>query len=132
MTKNTRLHIVLLLLICAAILGAASWAAHSALYDRVLKRSEAWHLKVEEVPLTHPQQLRITVDPDQGFMVIREVTTRTNGRDLNILYHLALSGLAKPRLIWGKALTVTVPDSVTSVSFGPASDMIWRRPVADR
>jgi hypothetical protein len=71
MTKNTRLRIVLRLATCAAILGAASWVAYSALYDRVLKRSEVWHLKVEDVPLTHPQQLRITVDPYQGFIVAR-------------------------------------------------------------
>lgn len=128
---RSRLRAVILL-ICAAAVAAISWAAYAELYDRVLKRSEAWHLKVEEVPQTHPQQLKITVDTGQGFMVIRKVTTRTNGRDMNILYHLALSGLANPGQIWGKALTLTVPDSATSVSFGPASDTIWRRTVADR
>jgi hypothetical protein len=127
MIRNTRLRFVLLLLTCSAILGAGGWVAYSALYDRVLKRSDAWHLTVKEEPQTSPLQLRITVDANQGFLVIREVTTRTNGSDLNVLYHLALSGLAKPGLYWGKAFTITVPNSVTSVSFGPTSETIWRR-----
>ena len=127
MTRDTRLRFVLLLLTCSAILGAGGWAVYSALYDRVLKRSDAWHLTVEEEPQASPLQLRITVDANQGFLVIREVTTRTKGSDLNVLYHLALSELAKPGQYWGKAFTLTVPDSVTSVSFGPASETIWRR-----
>jgi hypothetical protein len=119
-------------IICIATLVAVTWATYAELYNRVLNRSEAWHLRVEEVPETHPQQLRITVDPDQGFMVIREVTTRTRRTDMNVLYHLALSGLAKEEQIWGKPFTLTVPDSVKSVSFGPAYDTIWRRTIADR
>ncbi len=131
MANHTRLRAALLL-ICAAFIGAASWAIYAVLYDHVMKRSDAWHLKVEQVPLTRPLQLRNTMDANQGFMVIRKVTTRTKENDLNVQYHLALAGLAKPGPHWGKAFTLTVPDSVTSVSFGPASDTIWRRPVADR
>jgi hypothetical protein len=127
MTTKTRTPIILLSLTCVAVLGAATWAAYSSLYDRVLKRSEAWHLRVEQESQTHPLQLRITVDPNQGYMVIRQVTTRINGGDLNVLYHLALAGLAKPKPDWGKSYTVTVPDSVSSVSFGPESETIWRR-----
>lgn len=126
MRKNARNRLVLLLT-CLVFLGVASWAAYTTLYDRVMKRSEAWHLTVEEEPQTSPLRLKITVDPNQGFLVIRQVTTRTNGTDLNVLYHLAFSGLAKPGLYWGKAFTVTVPDSVTSVSFGPTSETIWQR-----
>ena len=131
MTKHTRSRAALLL-ICAAFIGGASWAVYATLYDNVMKRSDAWHLKVEEVSQTHPLQLRITMDANQGYMVIRKVTIRTSKTDLNVLYHLALAGLAKPRQYWGKAYTLTVPDSATSVSFGPAFETIWRRPGVGR
>ncbi len=126
MAKGFRFRVVLILA-CLMVHCAASYEACAILYDRVMKRSEAWHLKVEEVPSTHPLQLRITMDADQGFMVIRSVTTRTRGRELNVQYHLALSGLAEPRQYWGKAYTLTVPDSVVTVSFGPTLETIWKR-----
>jgi hypothetical protein len=128
MTKSARFRTAVVL--AAALLVAvciAGYKAYSAFYNQILERSDTWHLKVEEASGTSPLRLRITVDPNQGYMVIREVTTRRSGRDLNVLYHLALVGLAKPKQDWGKAYTLTVPDSVLSVSFGDASEPIWRR-----
>lgn len=125
-TARSRLSIGILgAVLCA--LSLAAYKAYTTLYDQILERSGTWHLKVEEVDGASPLQLRITTDTMESAPVIRKVTTRTHNGETTILYHLALAGLAKPALYWGKAYILTVPDSVNEVRFGRQETIIWRR-----
>lgn len=125
MKRRSRLLIGLLIL--SSAIGVTGYRAYSTLYDYIMDRAEAVQLRIEEVSGTHPLQLRVTVGPNQGYLIIRNVTTTTRGANLTIFYHLALVGLAKPVQVWGKPYTLTVPDSVTEVAFGKASDTVWKR-----
>jgi hypothetical protein len=116
---------ILIFSLCA--LSIAGYKAYAAFYNQILERPDAWHLRVEEVRGTSPLQLRITTDTMMSEPVIRKVTIRRHDREMTLLYHLALAGLAKPTLNWGEAHTLTVPDSVSEVRFGRHADVIWRR-----
>jgi hypothetical protein len=125
-TARSRLSIgIPVVVLCA--LSLAGYKAYTTLYDQILERSGTWHLKVEEINGTSPLQLRVTTDTMGSAPVIRKVTTRRHNGEITILYHLALAGLAKPALYWGKAYTLTVPDSVNEVRFGRQEIVIWRR-----
>lgn len=128
MTKTVLSRFVLVLLVaCLFALGMAAFKAYTILYNHILERSEAWHLRVEEVSRTFPLQLRITTDTIQSAPVIRSVTVKRHGSEMTVLYHLAVAGLAKPALNWGEAYVLIVPDSVSEVRFGRRSEIIWRR-----
>jgi len=125
---TARFRLVLAILVVSlSALSIAGYKAYAALYNRTLERSEAWHLKVEEVSGTSPLQLRITTDTMQSAPVIRKVTIRRHDAEMAVQYHLALAGLAKPTVNWGEAYTLTIPDSVNEVRFGHHADVIWRR-----
>jgi hypothetical protein len=126
--KTTRFRLALVLLIVfLSALGIAAHMAYTAFYNRILERSEAWRLRFEEVSGTSPLQLKITTDTTQSAPVIRSVTVRRHDKEMTVLYHLALAGLAKPTLNWGEAYSLTVPDSVSEVRFGSHSEVIWHR-----
>lgn len=127
MNRATRSRFPLLLFVLGMpSIGIAAYGAYVALFDHILEKSEAWHLKVEEVKGTSPQ-LKITIDPTEGWAVVRRVSVERNGSEMTILYHLGLSGKAPPAVIWGKPYTLTLPDSVTEVRFGRRSETIWVR-----
>jgi hypothetical protein len=126
--KADRSRLVLgLLVVFLAALSVAGYKAYTAFYNQILERSETWHFRVEEVSGTSPLQLRITTDPLESAPVIRKVTIRGHNKEITVLYHLALAGLAKPTLNWGEAYSLTVPDSVNEVRFGRRAEIIWRR-----
>jgi hypothetical protein len=60
-------------------------------------------------------------------LVVRAITAKKRGDSVTVLYHLALAGLAKPKLAWGGAYVLEVPDSVNDVRFGRRGDVIWHR-----
>lgn len=128
MNRASRLRLArVILVVCLSVLGIAAYKVYSALYNHLLERSEALHLKVEEVRGTSPLELKITVDTNQGFTVIRRISVNRNGGEMTLLYHIGLSGDAPPAVFWGKPYTLTVADSVNEVRFGPRSETIWRR-----
>jgi hypothetical protein len=128
MNRTTRFSLVIFVFVgCVSCIGLAAYKAYEALFDRILEKSEAWHLNVEEVQGTSPLELTITIDPNQGWAVVRRISIKRDGSELTLLYHLGLSGKARPAVIWGKPYTLTVPDSVTEVRFGRPSETIWLR-----
>jgi hypothetical protein len=128
MNRTTRLRLAIIFFIgCMPCIGIAAYKAYAALFDHVVEKSEAWHLRVEEVKGTSPLELKITIDPNQGWAVIRRVSVKSHGSELTLLYHVGLSGKAPPAVIWGKPYTLTVPDSVSEVRFGHRSETIWVR-----
>ena len=125
--KKRHRFLVVFSLALVSIIGLAAYNAYSAFYNHIMEKSEAWHLKVEEVNGTHPLQLRIMIDPLGSAPIIRGVSVKTHGAEMTIMYHLALSGLAKPNLTWGEVYVLTVPDSVKDVRFGRSNELIWQR-----
>jgi hypothetical protein len=128
MNSAARFRLVLTITVVSLSgLTIAGYKAYAGFYNQILERSEAWHLRVEEVSGTSPLQLRITTDTMQSAPVIRKVTIRRHDSEMTVQYHLALAGLAKPTLNWGEAYTLTIPDSVNEVRFGHHAEVIWRR-----
>lgn len=126
MRKRTRL-LVAVLLVPLAILSIPAYMLFKGLFDHIMESREALRVTVEEVPKTHPLRLRILVETYESAPVIRKVTTKRDGDTITVLYHLALSGLAKPALQWREKYDLTVPDSVRAVRFGPEATLIWER-----
>jgi hypothetical protein len=126
-TSRFRLVVLIILVACLSALGMAAYKAYSAFYNHVLEKSEAWHLKVEEVRGNSPLELKITIDANQAWAVIRRISVNSNDGEMTLLYHIGLSGNAPPAVNWGKPYTLIVPESVTEVRFGPRSETIWRR-----
>ena len=125
-TTGFRIAVVTLVVFLIAI-GIAGYKTYSVFYNQILELSEAAHLRVEEVSGTSPLRLKITTETIQSAPIIRSVTIERHDREMTVLYHLAISGLAKPTLNWGEAYSFTVPDSVNEVRFGRQGAIIWRR-----
>jgi hypothetical protein len=125
-TKRSRFLLGALIGFLAAI-GIAAYYAYAPLYNQILEESPVTQVMVEEVNGTQPLQLRITVKSLNSAQDIRTVTAKTQGRSVNVQYHLALTGLVKPQLGWHEPYLLTVSDSVNEVRFGRCSQVIWRR-----
>jgi hypothetical protein len=125
--RRAKVKTVAVILAILSIVGIATYKVYSALYNHIMEKSEALHLRVEETSGTHPLQLRITTDPLGSAPIIRSVSVKTHGTEITILYHLALAGLAKPALSWGQVYALTIPDSVKEVRFGRCKEVIWQR-----
>ena len=124
--KTRHRFLVVFLLAILSVVGIASYKVYSTLYNHVMEKSEAFHLRVEEVSGTRPLQLRITTDPLASAPIIRSISVKTHSAEMTISYHLALAGLAKPTLSWGQAYILTIPDSVKEVRFGHSNELIWQ------
>lgn len=128
MNKARRFRLVPILFVAfLGALGVAGYKAYTVFYDQILELPQTWHLKVEEMRGTSDLQLEITTGTTQSAPVIRKVTIQRHDREITILYHLAISGLAKPTLNWGEPYRFTVPDSVDEVRFGKNATVIWHR-----
>jgi hypothetical protein len=125
-TKRSKFLIGLLLGFAIGI-GGVAYAVWTSIYNEIMTSSEAMHINVEEMSGTDPLQLKIKVVPKGSAPVIRTVTTKRHGQSVTVLYHLAISGLVKPRLGWQDSYLMTVPDSVREVRFGRDSAVIWQR-----
>jgi hypothetical protein len=126
MKNRSRILAVVIIGFCA-ISSIVGYNAYSAFYNHIMEPSEVSQFRVEPVQGTHPLQLRILVETNQSAPVIRAITTKESGTSVTVLYHLALAGLAKPKLSWGHAYLLEVPDSVTDVQFGRHPKVIWHR-----
>lgn len=126
MTKRSRFLLGILFGFLAAI-GIGAYYAYATFYNQILEESALTQVKVDELNGTHPLQLKITIKTVNSAQDIRTVTTKRHGRSVNVRYHLALAGLAKPQLGWHEPYLLTVPDSVNEVRFGRGSHVIWRR-----
>lgn len=79
MKKHSRfLFGVLLGFLCA--IGVAGYYAYEILYNEILEESAATQVSVEELNVSHPRQLRITVKSINSGQDIRTVTTKSRGR----------------------------------------------------
>ena len=126
MTKRSRFLLGGLFGFIAAI-GVVAYFAYATFYNQILEESALTQVSVEELNGTHPVQLRIIVKSFNSSQDIRTVTTKMQGGSISVQYHLALAGLAKPKLGWHEPYLLTVPDSVNEVRFGRGSYLIWRR-----
>lgn len=128
-----RAKILLSVLLSAAVcIGITVYAVWTSFFDHTMRMAEVQRVGVEEVPETHPLQLRVRVVPLGSAPVIRKVTFKRQGGSITVTYHLAIATLVKPSQNWHEPYLLMVPDSVNEVRFGSDDRVIWRRGAAAR
>jgi hypothetical protein len=122
-----RRYKVLLGCIVGFLVVRASITTYNNIYNVTLEAKDVQLFAVQQVR-EQPTTLRMSGHPFYSGMVIRSITTRTQGSVMTVTVHLALVGLVKPNKSSGMLdYELTVPESVNEVRFGTSSTPIWRR-----
>jgi hypothetical protein len=126
--KTLRKIVPILLTFLAVGIGVAVYKLYNPLYNVILESNQIAHFNVEEVHGTHHTKLRISGDPMEAFMIVRDISEKKDDSTITVWVHLAMVHLAKPlRSDAWLAYEFIVPDSVNEVRFGRKSTPIWKR-----
>ena len=127
---STRFKVIIVLLLFFAAAGSVgAYKIYNALYNVIPESKDISDIKVRELPAGKgPTKLKISGFPVYSGMVIRDITSETDGPTMTVTLHMAWMGLAKP-IAPGLAFEyeLTVQDEVNDVRIGRDAKLIWTR-----
>jgi hypothetical protein len=110
----------IVVLVCAFML-------YNMLYNVILEAKDVQSFKVEEFQGLYSLKLKISGHPFYSGIVVRSISTKTDGPAIIVSVHLAVIGLAKPETSGNFNVELMIRDSVNESLFGQSKAPIWKR-----